>query len=82
MKKIFIFLIIVVYSSVSFAHMGHYKNFNKIEMEIFRNGELIGYNYYFFTRNGDKTTITNQIKFSVKLLGTTVFQLEGYSEEK
>jgi hypothetical protein len=62
--------------------MGHYKNFNKIEMEIFRNGELIGYNYYFFTRNGDKTTITNQIKFSVKLLGTTVFQLEGYSEEK
>ena len=82
MKKIFIFLIIVVYSSVSFAHMGHYKNFNKIEMEIFRNGKLIGYNYYFFTRNGDKTTITNQIKFSVKLLGTTVFQLEGYSEEK
>ena len=82
MKKIFIFLIIVVYSSVSFAHMGHYKNFNKIEMEIFRNGELIGYNYYFFTRNGDKTTITNQIKFSVKLLGTTVFQVEGYGEEK
>jgi hypothetical protein len=51
-------------------------------MEIFRNGELIGYNYYFFTRNGDKTIITNQIKFSVKLLGTTVFQVEGFGEEK
>mgnify|MGYP001275244885 CR=1 FL=1 len=82
MKKIFIFLIITIYSTVSFAHMDHYKKFNKIEMEIFRNGELIGYNYYFFTRNGNKTTITNQIKFSVKLLGTTVFQVEGYGEEK
>ena len=51
-------------------------------MEIFRNGELIGYNYYFFTRNGDKTTVTNQIKFSVKFLGSTIFQVEGYGEEK
>ena len=51
-------------------------------MEIFRNGELIGYNYYFFSRNGDETIVTNQIKFSVKLLGTTVFRVEGYGEEK
>ena len=82
MKKIFIFLIVTIYSSISFAHIEHYKKFNKIEMEIFINGELIGYNYYFFTRNGDKTTITNQIKFSVKLLGSTVFKVEGYGEEK
>ena len=44
--------------------------------------ELIGYNYYFFTRKGDETIITNQIKFSVKLLGVNIFQVEGYSEEK
>jgi hypothetical protein len=62
--------------------MEHYKKYNKIEMEIFRNDELIGYNYYFFKRNGDKTTVTNQIKFSVKLLGATIFQVEGYGEEK
>ena len=62
--------------------MDHYKKYNKIEMDIFRNGELIGYNYYFFTRKGDETLITNQIKFSVKLLGATIFQVEGYGEEK
>ena len=62
--------------------MDHYKKYNKIEMDIFRNGELIGYNYYFFTRKGDQTIITNQIKFSVKLLGATIFQVEGYGEEK
>ena len=64
------------------AHMGHYKKYNKIEMDIFRNGDLIGYNYYFFTRKGKETIITNKIKFSVKLLGATIFQVEGYGEEK
>ena len=62
--------------------MDHYKKYNKIEMDIFRNGKLIGYNYYFFTRNGNQTMVTNQIKFSVKLLGATIFQVEGYGEEK
>ena len=81
MKKILI-LIIVLFSSNVHAHMDHYKKYNKIEMEIFRNGELIGYNYYFFTRKDDETIVTHQIKISVKLLGTTIFQVEGYGEEK
>jgi len=81
MKKIFVLIIILISSNV-LAHMDHYKKYNKIEMDIFRNGELIGYNYYFFTRKGDETIVTNQIKFSVKLLGATIFQVEGYGEEK
>ena len=81
MKKILI-LIIVLLSSNAFAHIDHYKKYNKIELEIFRNGELIGYNYYFFKRKGNETIVTNQIKFSVKLLGATIFKVEGYGEEK
>ena len=81
MKKILI-LIFILFSSNVLAHMDHYKTYNKIEMDIFRNGELIGYNYYFLIRKGDETLITNQIKFSVKLLGATIFQVEGYGEEK
>ena len=81
MKKILILIFILFHSNV-IAHMDHYKKYNKIEMEIFRNGELIGYNYYFFTRKGDKTIVTNQIKFSVKFMGATIFQVEGYGEEK
>ena len=81
MKK-FLIIIFVLFSSNTIAHMDHYKNYNKIEMDILRNGEIIGYNYYFFTRKGNQTTVTNQIKFSVKLLGATIFQVEGYGEEK
>ena len=82
MKKILIILLFISLSSISMAQMTHYSKYNKIEMEIFRNGELIGYNHYFFTKKGDEMIISNKIKFSVKLLGTTIFQVEGYGEEK
>ena len=82
MKKITFILLFFLISSNSFSHMGHYKNFNNIEMEILRNGEVIGYNFYFFKRDGNNTTVTNQIKFTVKLFGATVFEVEGYGEEK
>jgi len=83
MKKFFINIVLLLFISTSLnAHISHYKDLKKIEMEIFRNNELIGYNYYFFTRDKDITLITNQIKFTVKLLGTTIFKVEGYGEEK
>ena len=82
MKKLIIILLFAFFSSISIAHMAHYKDFKKIEMEIFRNGELIGYSNYFFDRNGNITIVKNQTKFSVTILGATVFQIEGYSEEK
>jgi hypothetical protein len=51
-------------------------------MEIFRNNELIGYNYYFFKINNNEIQITNQIKFTVKILGATICEVEGYGEER
>ena len=81
MKKFILILFLIIYPINSIAHIGHYINYNKIEMEIYRNGELIGYNHYFFNRKDEITTVTNQIKFSVKILGATVFQVEGFGEE-
>ena len=81
MKKILV-LIFVLFSSNVIAHMEHYNKYNKIEMDILRNGEIIGNNYYFFTRKGNQTIVKNQIKFSVKVLGAIIFQVEGYGEEK
>src|SRR6056300_403019 len=74
MKKIFLIFFIILFSSSanSFGHIGHYNNFNKLEMEVLRNNEVIGYNFYFFKRNGKETIVTNQIQFKVK----------SYAEEK
>jgi hypothetical protein len=82
MKKFFFFLIFLLNSFNSTAHIAHYNNYNKIEMEILRDGEVIGYNYYFFKRDGNETLVSNQIKFTVKLFGATIFKIEGYGEEK
>ena len=82
MKKIFIFIIFLTYAFNSNAHMAHYSKFNKIEMEILKDGDVIGYNYYFFKKDKNQTTVTNQIKFTVKLFGVIVFEIEGYGEEK
>jgi len=76
------FIIILNFNQKSFSHIEHYSNFNKLEMEIFRNNELIGYNFYFFKINGKETIVTNQIKFEVKVLGATIFKVEGYAKEK
>jgi len=83
MKKIFINIILFLFFSTNLnAHISHYKNFKKIEMEIFRNNELIGYNYYFFKTKNNETQVTNQTKITIKLLGSTIFDIEGYGEEK
>ena len=82
MKKITLSIIFIFISFGSYAHIGHYSNYKKIEMEILRNNELIGYNYYFLSQKNDITLVTNQFKFEVKLLGATVFEVEGIGEEK
>ena len=82
MKKIALSIILIFICFTSYGHIGHYTNYKKIEMEILRNNELIGYNYYFFQRNGDETKVVNQLKFAVKILGATVFQVEAFGEEK
>jgi len=83
MKNIFINIILFLFFSSNLnAHISHYKNFKKIEMEIFRNNELIGYNYYFFKTKNDEVQVTNQTKITIKLLGATIFDVESYGEEK
>ena len=83
MKKLLLSIVLFLFFSTNLnAHISHYKNFKKIEMEIFRNNELIGYNYYFFKTKNNLVQVTNQTKITVKLLGVTIFDIEGYGEEK
>ena len=82
MKKISLLVFFLMYSFSGSAHMSHYSKFNKIEMEILRDGKIIGYNYYYFKKALDKTTVTNQLKFTVKLFGATIFEVEAYGEER
>ena len=81
MKKFLFLIFLLTFSLNSNAHMAHYNKFSKIEMEVLRNGEVIGYNYYFFKKDLDNTIVTNQFKFTIKLFGATIFEVESYGEE-
>ena len=82
MKRFFLISFIILLPNFSNAHMSHYSKLNKIEMDIYRNGEIIGYSNYYFEKNGEEIIVPNKTKFSVKIFGTTIFKIDSFSEEK
>ena len=82
MKKYIYILLLFLFASQAQSHTSHYKNITKIEMEVFRNDEAIGYSNYFFEHEDDAMTIKNYTQFEVKLLGITIFSISSEAIEK
>ena len=82
MRKYIYTIIILLFASKAFSHTSHYEGLKKIEMEVLRNGEVIGYSNYFFENSKKKMTVKNYTKFKVELLGITVFSTSSESIEK
>ena len=54
LSSIIIGLIITILTiSKLYSHTGHYKNLKKIEMDIYRNGKVIGFSNYTFNTYGN-----------------------------
>ena len=82
MKKIISILFIFCLLPINgFSHVGHYKNFKNIKMEIFRNDKLIGNNDYFFNHKNKMIKVKNIINIQLDFMGTTIFSLAGEGEE-
>ena len=79
-KYIFIFYILFSFFNV-FADESHYKNLSKIEMDVLRNNEVIGYSNYFFKHTKDTMTVENYTKFIVEMFGVKVFSIDSKSKE-
>ena len=82
MRKYIFAIIITLFASSVFSHTNHYKGLKKIEMDVIRNGEVIGYSNYFFESSEKKMTVKNYTKFKVELLGITVFTISSETIEK
>ena len=82
MKKYVYILILIFLSSFAQAHSSHYKGMAKIEMEVFRNNEVIGYSNYFFEHENNSMTVKNYTQFKVKLFGATIFSISSEAIEK
>ena len=65
-----------------YSHTGHYKNLKLIEMDIYRNGEIIGYSNYYFKSNEDIFEVINETEFEVKIAGVKLSTIKSISKEK
>ena len=82
MRKYIFAILIILFASKAFSHTNHYENLEKIEMDVVRNGEVIGYSNYFFENSEKKMTVKNYTKFKVELLGITIFSISSEAIEK
>ena len=64
------------------AHTSHYKGIKVINMEIFRNENLIGYSNYFFTHGKNSLEVKNYTQFKVKLFNVVIFSISSEALEK
>ena len=80
-KYIYIFFLFILASQAN-AHTSHYAGIKVINLEIFRDGEVIGYSNYFFEHRSNETEVKNYTQFKVKLFGIVVFSISSEGHEK
>ena len=82
MKKYIYILLLIFLPSQTQAHTSHYDGITKIEMEVLRNNEVIGYSNYFFEHENNTMTVKNYTQFKVKLFGVNIFSISSEAIEK
>ena len=82
MKKFILSIaIFFLFYTQSFGHVEHYKDYNYLEYELFRNNKSIGYHKYEFNRNGDNLSIESEVSFKIIKLGVELYKYFAKSEE-
>ena len=82
MKKVIV--LIIISFSLNFqavGHVQHYKNFNYLEYELFRNNQSIGYHKYDFIRDGNNLSVVSEVSFKITKLGVDLYKYFAKSEE-
>ena len=82
MKKLLVSIgLILFFSPEISSHVDHYKKYNYLEYELFRNNQLIGYHKYSFLRNNGNLKIENEVSFKITKLGIDLYQYYASGEE-
>ena len=82
MKKFILSItIFFLFNVQSLSHVEHYKNYNYLEYELFRNDKSIGFHKYEFSRDGDNLSIKSEVSFKITKLGVDLYKYFAKSEE-
>ena len=80
-KTLLTILIILSFNFNAISHVEHYKKFDYLEYELFRNDKPIGYHKYDFQRENDTLTIKSEVQFKITKLGVDLYKYFASSEE-
>ena len=67
MKKYIYFLLFFLCFSKAYSNTEDKINFLKIEMDILRNDEIIGYSNYYFENNKNTLSVKNLTKLNIEV---------------
>ena len=72
--KIIIFLILIIFSFSTNAHIQHYDDLNRIEFDIYRNNNHIGKHVFSFNKSEGQLIVKSEINFEIKKFGITLYK--------
>ena len=81
MKKIFITVLILIVGTIKTSFSEDIVNLNYIEMEVLRNGDVIGFSNYKFSKENGFLKVENETKFKVDILGVNIFKINSLGTE-
>ena len=83
MKKLILSIIFLNLLCVNlFSHVKHYKDFNYLEYELYRNNQLIGYHKYEFIRKNGELNVKSVVNFKITKLNIDLYKYSAKSEER
>jgi hypothetical protein len=82
LRFLIFFLSYILFPTIANTHVQHYKNLQRIEFDIYRNNDLVGYHKVNVKKKGDNTKeIITDILIEVKILGIKVHTYKSYGVE-
>jgi len=81
-RYLIFFISFILFPTIVGSHVQHYKNLQRVEFDIYRNNDLVGYHKVNIKKKGDNTKeVITDILIEVKILGIKVHTYKSYGVE-
>ena len=81
-RYLIFFISFILFPTIAGSHVQHYKNLQRVEFDIYRNNDLVGYHKVNIKKKGDNTKeVITDILIEVKILGIKVHTYKSYGVE-
>ncbi|MEY3435457.1 MAG: hypothetical protein RLZZ195_953 [Pseudomonadota bacterium] len=81
-RYLIFFISLILFPTIADSHVQHYKNLQRVEFDIYRNNDLVGYHKVNVKKKSDNTKeVITDILIEVKILGIKVHTYKSYGVE-